>query len=184
MLKVLAARVLYRRHWMAAGMACLPLCVTALAAGFSPASVAFAPAVEAALQSKYGAPEPAALRAIVVDRLSAALKAAGGKCNLALDVVIERATPSHPTMSQQFNDPALDPIRTVFNDGGAALTGHVRGADGRELATVRYERFNDDLRLTSASKAPWSDARVSIDQFAHMLVAECKRKTSAANPAG
>jgi len=184
MLKIVASRVLYRRHWIAAGLVCLPLCATALAAEFSPASVEFAPAVEAALQSKYGAPEAAAVRSIVVDRMSAALKAAGGKCNLALDVVIERAAPSHPTMSQQFNDPSLDPIRTVFNDGGAALTGHVRDAGGRELATVRHKHFNDDLRLTSASKVPWSDARVSIDQFAHMLVAECKRQTSAANPAG
>ena len=93
---------------------------------------------------------------------------------------MERAAPSHPTMKQQLDDPAMNPIRSVFLNGGAALTGHVRGADGAILATVKHQHFPDELRLVSAGKDPWSDAWVAIGQFTAKLLAACKRQTSAA----
>lgn len=152
----------------------------AIAYASAPPSVSFAPGIEATLQAKYGEPEVPALRSEVVDSVSAALKAAGDRCNLDLEVVLQRAAPSHPTLKQQLDDPAMDPFRTVFYHGGAALTGQVLGADGRVLQTVTHERFADNRSSISAGKDPWSDARVAIGQFSDKLVKACRRQTGAA----
>jgi hypothetical protein len=151
----------------------------ALGAEFSPAAVEFAPGFEQTLQSKYGAQEVAALRSDIVGSMAAALRGAHGRCNLNVDVLMERAAPTHPTVKQQLDEPSLDPFRSVFLNGGAALSGHVRGADGRILATVKHQHFVDDLRSVSAGKDPWSDARVAIEQFTAKLVEACKRQSLA-----
>lgn len=166
-------------HWICIGLAVLLVDSAARAAEFSPAVVAFAPGYEAALQAKYGAQEAPALRSEIVDSISTALKAARGDCNLNLDVIMERIAPSHLTIKQQLDDPAMDPLRSVFLNGGAELTGHVRGADGRVLATVKHQHFADDLRSVSPAKDPWSDARVAIGQFTAKLIDACKRQTRA-----
>lgn len=166
----------------APGLVLLLLPTTALAAESMPPAVDFAPGYDATLQAKYGTQEATALRSEIVDSISAALKAAHGGCALNLDVVLERAAPSHPTMKQQLDNPALDPFQSVFLNGGAALTGHVLGADGQVLATVKHEHFVDDLRSVSPGKDPWSDARVAIGQFTATLVGACRRQSSASNP--
>ena len=109
-------------HWICIGLAVLLVDSAARAAEFSPAVVAFAPGYEAALQAKYGAQEAPALRSEIVDSISTALKAARGDCNLNLDVIMERIAPSHLTIKQQLDDPAMDPLRSVFLNGGAELT--------------------------------------------------------------
>jgi hypothetical protein len=169
-------------HWLFTGLAWLLMPAAAHTAEFFAASVEFAPGYEAALRAKYGAPEAPALRSEIVDSISAALKAAHGDCILNMDVVMERVAPTHPTMKQQLDDPAMDPFRSVFLNGGAALTGHVLGADGQVLATVKHEHFVDDLRSVSPGKDPWSDARVAIGQFTDTLVGACRRQSSASNP--
>ena len=151
----------------------------ALAAEFSAASVGFAPAYETTLQTRYGAPEVPALRAEIVDSMTAALHAAHGDCRLTLDVVMQRAAPTHPTMKQQLDDPALDPFRTVFYNGGAALTGRVLDVHGQVLETVSHDHFADNRHSISPGKDPWSDARVAIGQFTQKLVSACKRQSGA-----
>jgi hypothetical protein len=166
--------------------ALLLLTATGLAAattpsGPAPVSVGIAPHYQAALQSTYGAREGAVLRSYIVDSTSEALRSAPGECSLNLDVVLERAAPTHPTMKQQDDNPALDPFRSVYVNGGASLTGHVLGADGRTLATVKDQYFADQLPIVSAGKDPWSDARLAIGQFTSKLVKACRRQTAAAD---
>jgi hypothetical protein len=167
----------YVRSWIPTTLALLLAQSVTLAADGAPPSIEFAPGYEAALQAKYGTQEATALRSEIVDSISAALKAAHGGCALTLDVVLERAAPSHPTMKQQLDNPAMDPFRSVFLNGGAALTGHVRSTDGRVLDTVTHQRFADNGASVSAGKDPWSDARIAIGQFTDKLVNACKRRT-------
>jgi hypothetical protein len=167
------------RGWIASAVAWLLLPAATLAIESVPPAVDFAPGYEATLQSEYGAQETPVLRAQIVDSISAALKSAHGGCALTLDVVLDRAAPSHPTMKQQLDNPAMDPFRSVYLNGGAALTGHVRAADGRVLDTVTHQRFADNRASVSAGKDPWSDARLAIGQFTDKLVKACKRQTLA-----
>ncbi len=167
--------------------ALLLLTATSLAAATTPSeppapvSVEIAPHYQVALQSTYGAREGAVLRSYIVDSTSEALRSAHGECSLSLDVVLERAAPTHPTMKQQDDNPALDPFRSVYVNGGASLTGHIRAADGRTLATVKDSYFADQLPIVSAGKDPWSDARLAIGQFTSKLVKACRRQTAAAD---
>ncbi len=147
----------------------------------APPSVEIAAGYQAALKSTYGTREGTVLRSYIIDSTSEALKAAHGECNLNLDIVLERAAPTHPTMKQQDDNPALDPFRSVFVNGGAALTGFVRGTDGRTLATVKDQYFADQLPIVSAGKDPWSDARLAIGQFTAKLVKVCRRQASVAD---
>jgi hypothetical protein len=175
-------------HPIVAGLALLLLEATSLArattpaAPLAPASVEIAARYQAALHSTYGEREGTVLRSYILDSTSEALRSAHGECSLDLDIVLERAAPTHPTMKQQLDNPALDPFRSVFVNGGAALTGYVRGADGRTLATVKDEYFADQLPIVSAGKDPWSDARLAIGQFAAKLVKACSRQASTADP--
>jgi hypothetical protein len=168
-----------------AGPASLLLAATTLAAATTqatpPAAVEIAAGYQAALQSTYGTREGTVLRSYILDSTSEALKAAHGECSLNLDIVLERAAPTHPTMKQQMDNPALDPFRSVFVNGGAALTGYIRGSDGRTLATVKDDYFADQLPIVSAGKDPWSDARFAIGQFTAKLVKACTRQASAAD---
>jgi hypothetical protein len=167
--------------------ALLLLTATGLAAATTPSepsapvSVEIAPRYQAALQSTYGAREGAVLRSYIVDSTSEALRSSHGECSLGLDVVLERAAPTHPTMKQQNDNPALDPFRSLYINGGASLTGHIRAADGRTLATVKDSYFADQLPIVSAGKDPWSDARLAIGQFTSKLVKACRRQTAAAD---
>jgi hypothetical protein len=167
----------HSRGWICAALAWLLLPAAASADDAQPPAVGFAAGYEATLQAKYGTRETAALRSQMLAAVSESLQAAHGSCQLHLDVVLERAAPSHPTMQQQLNDPALDPFHSVYFNGGAALSGQVRDAHGQVLASVTHRRFADDRSSLSASRDPWSDADVAIGQFADKLVRACRRQT-------
>lgn len=143
-------------------------------------NVSFAPGYEASFERAYGAKEIPALRSLITDSVLQSLKSAGVRCKLGLDVTLERAAPTHPTMKQQLDSPSLDPIRTVYRDGGASLTGHVLDASGRALTTVKFQRFNDLLPPLTVARDPWADARMTFDMFANRLVEGCIKQTAAA----
>jgi len=142
--------------------------------------VTFAAGYEATFKRAYGANEVPALRSQIMNSVSQSLKSAGNGCSLGLDVTIERAAPTHPTMQQQLNDPSLDPFHTVYRDGGAALTGHVLDPGGRVLATVKYKQFNDLLPPLAVAKDPWADARIVIEMFSRRLVSACIKQSASA----
>ncbi len=149
-----------------------------LASGLSPAAVTFAPTYEATFKQKYGADQVPVLRSEIVDLVSRSLKSAGTRCSLGLDVTVDRAAPTYPTMKQQMDNPSLSAFRTVFRDSGASLTGHVLDASGHVLTTVTYEDFNGYQPGLSPARDPWSQARVAIDAFSHRLVDACIRQSA------
>jgi hypothetical protein len=148
------------------------------AADLSPTAVTFAPGYEAAFSKTYGTREVSALRLQIVDLVSHSLRSAGSRCSLTLSVTLERAAPTHPTMQQQLDNPALDPFRTVFRDGGASLTGRVLDSGGHVIATVQYADFNGDMRPISPAKDPWGDARFAIQAFSSRVVDACIKMSS------
>ena len=156
----------------------LALLPAAPGAELSPGAITFAPGYEAEFSNAYGAQEVPALRSQILDSVAQSLHAAHGRCARSLDVVLERAAPTHPTMKQQNDDPSLDPIRTVFRTGGAALTGHVLDDSGQVLATVTYKYFTDSLRPISPARDPWSEARNAIGQFSSRLVDACTKQSN------
>lgn len=158
--------------------ACLAPSQAVLAGELSPAAVTFAPSHEATFKRQYGAREVQVLRSQIVQSVSQSLKSVGSECSRNLDVTIERAAPTHPTMQQQMRDPSLDPTRTVFRDSGAALTGQVLDSSRRVLATVKYEYFSSYMPIVAPAKDPWSQARVAIDAFSHRLVDACVKHST------
>ena len=153
------------------GPASLLLAATSLAAATTPATQPAPPSVEiaagyqAALQSTYGAREGTVLRSYILDSTSDALKAVHGECNLNLDIVLERAAPTHPTMKQQMDDPALDPFRSVFVNGGAGTDRlhtrrrrpHARDSEGRLFRRPVADRLR---RQGSMERRPTRDRAV------------------------
>jgi hypothetical protein len=146
----------------------------------SPQAVRFAPGYEATFKEAYGAREVPALRAKVADAVSQRLESAGSACSLRLDVTIDRAAPTHPTVQQQMDNPSLSPVGTVFRDSGASLTGHVLDSRGHVLDTVKYQYFNGYWSLIYPGKDPWSEARIAIDGFSRRLVDACVKQSAAA----
>ena len=135
-------------------------------------TVAFAPAV-ADRMAAYGEGERTTLESAIDTALARATRDAPLPAGLAIQVTVEDLAPSHPTREQLMANPAADPTRTHFL-GGAELAGEVRDASGHVLTTVTHRYFPLTLRLGSASKDPWADARLAIDQFAIKLAAACR----------
>jgi hypothetical protein len=135
--------------------------------------VKLSPKLEALLRDKYGADEGPLLGSYVADSISKAMHHADTGCKYSLDVTIEDAQPTHPTRKQQADNPAVDPIRTVYV-GGAELTGHVRGAAGVELAAVKYRRYAPTIRWVTPGADYWGDAHLTMDQFTSQLLAACR----------
>jgi hypothetical protein len=159
----------------------LTILPVALAGEISPVAVTFAQGYEVTFTKAYGAQEVPVLRSQIVDSLSQSLRSAGSRCSLALDVTVERAAPTHPTMQQQLDNPSLDPTLTVFRDGGASLSGHVLDSSGHVLSTVKYGQFAGDLRPISPARDPWSEARVAIEAFSSRLVSACIKQSASAH---
>lgn len=134
--------------------------------------VAFAPAV-ADRMAAYGEGERATLESAIDTALARATRAAPLPAGLTIQVTVEDLAPSHPTREQLMANPAADPTRTHFM-GGAELSGEVRDAGGHVLTNITHRYFPPTLRLGSASKDPWADARLAIDQFAIKLAAACR----------
>jgi len=155
----------------------------AIASGLAPAAVTFAPEYMASFKKKYGDHEIPVLRSEVARAVSQSLKAAGGRCSRQLDVTIERAAPTTPTIKQQMDDPTLSPFRTVNRDSGASLKGHVLGPEGHVLETVEYGHFNGYTPGLSPARDPWSEARVAIEAFSTRLVNACVKQSAATSAA-
>lgn len=148
------------------------LLASAARAAQPPATVAFAPAV-ADRMADYGESERATLEAAIDTALARATRGAPLPAGLTIEVTVEDLAPSHPTREQLMANPAADPTRTHFL-GGAELAGAVRDSSGHVLTTVSHRYFPPTLGLGSASKDPWADARLAIDQFALKLAAACR----------
>jgi hypothetical protein len=164
------------RVWIAAGLLLGSLSL----AGPGPATtVEFAPRVAGELQ-RYGAEEGTVLRKAILEAVSRETGRVATPPGLAITVVVQDVAPSHPTRAQSSDDPATDVAKTRFI-GGAELTGTVRDAGGRVLATVHYLHFPPNLELGSASLDPWADARLAIEQFAARLADACSHLPRAGN---
>ena len=139
----------------------------------APVSVRFAPPLERQLADDYGREERATLEALVIDSVTASLRAdheaAARPAGVRVEVLVEDARPSHPTRQQSFAQPSLDPIRSR-SLGGAALSGTLLAADGQVIARLRYADFATDFRTASPATDPWADARRTIERFAAELV--------------
>ena len=143
-----------------------------LAGELSATTVEFAPRVTTKLQ-RYGADEAAALRSAILAALARETGRVAMPANLVATVMVQDLTPTHPTRNQVSDDPAVDAVRTKYL-GGAELTGYVRDANQRVVATVTYRHFAPTLVQGSASLDPWADTRLAIDQFAARLAAACR----------
>jgi hypothetical protein len=164
------------RIWIATGLLLGSLPV----AGQGPSiTVDFAPGVSGELK-RYGEEEGTVLRTAIVTAVSRKLGRVATPAGLAITVVVQDVAPTHPTRQQLTDDPATDVTRTKFI-GGAELTGTVRDAGGRVLASVHYRHFPPNLELGSASIDPWADARLAIDQFAAKLAVACRTLPRAGN---
>jgi hypothetical protein len=139
----------------------------------------FAPRVSGELKG-YGEEEGTVLRTAILTAVSRELGQVAAPSGLAITAVVQDLAPTHPTREQLTDDPAMDVARTKFI-GGAELTGAVRDAGGRVLATVHYRHFPPNLELGSASLDPWADARLAIDQFAAKLAVACRKLPRAGN---
>jgi hypothetical protein len=144
-----------------------------------PITVDFAPRVSGELK-RYGEEEGAVLRTAILTAVSRKLGRVAAASGLAITVVVQDVAPTHPTRKQLTDDPATDVARTKFI-GGAELTGTVRDAGGRVLATVHYRHVPPSLELGSASIDPWADARLAIERFAAKLAVACGKLPRAGN---
>jgi hypothetical protein len=141
------------------------------AAPFAATTVTFAPAVAEKMHA-YGEAERATLQSAILTAVSREMSRRPVPAGLAISVTVRDITPTRPTREQASADPTLDPVSTRYL-GGAALSGEVRDASQRVVATVSYSHFAPTLPLGSRSFDPWADARLSIDQFALKLAAAC-----------
>jgi hypothetical protein len=149
-------------------------------------AVDFAPAAAANLQ-RYGEAERVTLQSAIVSAVSHERSCSAVAAGIAVTVTVDSVAPSRPTMKLLSDDPSLDVVRTRYL-GGAELSGEVRDASQRVVATVSYRYFPQTLALGSVSRDPWADARLAIDGFADKLAAACRdlsrhRVPPAADPA-
>jgi len=141
---------------------------------FAQTTIDFAPQVTLALEHQYGSAEGARLRTAILQAVSRETAHIAMPAGLTVTVLLEEVAPTRPTPGQLNTDPALDIMATKYI-GGAALVGTVRDARQQVVATTKYRYFPLSLALGSASRDPWADARLAIDQFAVNLAAACPR---------
>jgi len=141
---------------------------------FAQTTIDFAPQVTSALEHQYGSAEEARLRTAILEAVSRETAHIAMPPGLTVTVLLEEVAPTRPTREQLSTDPALDITATKYI-GGAALMGTVRDSGQQVVATTKYRYFPLTLALGSASRDPWADARLAIDQFAVKLAAACPR---------
>ena len=134
-------------------------------------TVTFAPAAAEKMHA-YGDAERATLQSAILTAVSREMSRRAVPAGLAISVTVKDITPTRPTREQASADPTLDVVSTRYL-GGAVLSGEVRDASQRVVATVSYSHFVPTLRLGSRSFDPWADARLAIEQFAVKLAAAC-----------
>jgi hypothetical protein len=158
------------------GAAALLAVLTAVAA--PPAvQVSFAPRVQQELNDRFGTDQEQVLREQLRQALDPQLTRVGLPPGARVLVTLEQVQPTHPTPRQSADNPSLDPFATKFL-GGAKLRGIIQDADGHALATVPYSHYAQTLRLGSASKDPWADARLAFEGFASRLVGALPAQTA------
>jgi hypothetical protein len=152
-----------------------PALATGPASEQVPIVVTLSAALESKLADTYGIEEGEVLRAYVaksltrvIGRTTAARAVAHG---VSVAVVLDDARPTHPTRRQLADNPSVDFLRSI-SLGGAVLTGTMRAADGRVLATVSHQYFAPDLVSISPAATAWADARVAIERFSVELAAK------------
>ncbi len=154
-------------------------------ASVSVGPVAIGEILHKALKDRYGVDEAKELQQAVTQSLSRSLKDAGAEPGeggaVRIEVLIDAATPTHPTRRQLNENPSLDYLASVSR-GGAELHAVLRNADGKVLDRVSYDYYAYSLRETSLSGGAWGDAYIAIDRFSDQ-VARHWRQLSAAPPA-
>jgi hypothetical protein len=158
----------------------------AAAAAVSVAPAAIGETLQRALKDRYGVDEAQVLQQAVAQSLARSLKAVGAApgeaAPIRIEVLIDAATPTHPTRRQLNENPSLDYLGSVSR-GGAELHAVLRNANGQALDHVDYDYYAYTLRESSMSAAAWGDAYLAIDRFAEQ-VAKAWQKLSVAKPAG
>lgn len=148
------------------------------------APVAIGETLQKALKDRYGVDEAQDLEQAVTKSLSRSLKGVGaeqGGAAIRIEVLIDAATPTHPTRRQMSENPSLDYLASVSR-GGAELHAVLRNASGQVLDKVAYDYYAYSIREASMSASAWGDAYLAIDRFADQVAKACQR-LSAAKPA-
>ena len=156
----------------------------AAAAAVSVGPVAIGDTLQKALKDRYGVDEAQDLQQAVTHSLSRSLKRVGAepgeRAAIRIEVLIDSATPTHPTRRQLSENPSLDYLASVSR-GGADLHAVLRNASGQVLDKVAYDYYAYSIREASMSGSTWGDAYIAIDRFADQ-VAKAWQRLSAAKP--
>ena len=155
-----------------AALAALAFAQTAAAATVTIAPVTFAPEFQPKLEEKFGSREGPYLQRAVTDIVTDALSRAGAQVgpggNVTVEVTVNDAAPTRPTMLQ-LNQVGLDYSRSI-STGGADLHAVLRGADGHVITEVNHRYFSPSLNDAIVA-GTWSDANHAIHLFAERVAA-------------
>lgn len=151
----------------------LPAAVIGQSAPPVPTTVLFAPQMQAALDRTYGESEAPVLQKTVSERVALALRGTGCQGVAEVEITLLDARPTHPTDRQIGDNPALDRLLTHFL-GGATFSARLLDGGGRELKSLRYDWYPEDLRHGSRAVEPWGDVRLASEGLGSELARSCR----------
>lgn len=99
----------------------------------------------------------------ITDRLAGKGVTVSNTAPTVLNLVITDAEPNRPTFRQLSRNTSLS--YRSFGNGGAAFEGMLTSSD-RELGTVSYAWFENDIRHSAFTAGTWTDANRAIERFA------------------
>jgi hypothetical protein len=129
--------------------------------------------MQAALDRTYGESEAPVLQKTITERVDQALRGAGCERVAEVEITVLDARPTHPTDRQMGDNPALDRLRTHFL-GGATFSVRLLDSAGRELKTLRYDWYPQDIRHGSRAAEPWGDVRLASEGLGSELARTCR----------
>lgn len=143
------------------------LLASATAALAAPASVtvAVAPELQKTFEKTYGVREAERLTADLQASVEKTLARAGALDGARIELTLTDVKPNRPTFKQLSDKPGLS--MQSFGVGGAAISGKIISADGREKP-LSYRWYETDIREASYNWV-WSDAEWTFDRFARKL---------------